>query len=147
MDSWRDDLRTLGIPLPESFDLDDWLARLRNRTATNTTSLVGVTSVLFLLAERGRNERVQDIWDALLYCSTCLSVGYADIHPRTPAGKIIGTALMTIGPAMAAKMLDGSTAPAEATSLKPVATEGTPSTQAEILATLKQILECIRDGR
>jgi hypothetical protein len=70
---------------------------------------VAVTSVLFFMAERGHNPKVRDIYDAMIYCSTCLSVGYADIFAKTPTGKLIGTFLMTIGPSMAAKTTDGVT--------------------------------------
>ncbi len=61
---------------------------------------------LFYLAEKDENPKVKTYWDALVYVSTCLSVGYADVFARTPAGKAIATAIMTVGPAMAAKALD-----------------------------------------
>ena len=63
-------------------------------------------SFLFYLAEKDDNPKVKTPWDALVYVSTCLSVGYADIFARTPAGKAIATAIMTVGPALAAKALD-----------------------------------------
>ena len=63
-------------------------------------------SFLFYLAEKDENPKVKTYWDALVYVSTCLSVGYADIFARTSAGKAIASALMTVGPAMAAKALD-----------------------------------------
>jgi len=63
-------------------------------------------SFLFYVAEQGENPKVNTYWDALVYISTCLSVGYADIFARTPAGQAIATAIMTVGPAMAAKALD-----------------------------------------
>jgi hypothetical protein len=72
--------------------------------ATATTVLVA--SWLFYRAERGHNPKVQSLYDALVYVSTSLSVGYSDIVPKTPAGKTIGTAVMTFGPAMAAGLLD-----------------------------------------
>jgi LmbE family N-acetylglucosaminyl deacetylase len=65
----------------------------------------------------------------MVYCSTCLSVGYGDIFARTPIGKILGTALMTIGPAISGAALDG---PAD---------ERRDATQEEILQTLRRILE------
>lgn len=61
---------------------------------------------LFYLAEKDENPKVKTYWDALVYVSTCLSVGYADVFARTPTGKAIATAIMTVGPAMAAKALD-----------------------------------------
>jgi len=63
-------------------------------------------SFLFYLAEKDENPKVTTYWDALVFISTCLSVGYADIFARTPAGQAIATAIMTVGPAMAAKALD-----------------------------------------
>ncbi len=63
-------------------------------------------SFLFFLAEKGHNPKVNSYFDALVYVSTCLSVGYADVFARTPAGKAIATALMTFGPALAAAALN-----------------------------------------
>jgi hypothetical protein len=63
-------------------------------------------SFLFFMAEKDENPKVRTYWDALVYISTCLSVGYADIFARTKAGQAIATAIMTVGPAMAAKALD-----------------------------------------
>ncbi len=71
-----------------------------------TLSTVVVTSWLFYRAERGHNPKVTSFYDALIYVSTNLSVGYSDIFAKTPAGKVIGSLLMTFGPAMAARFLD-----------------------------------------
>jgi hypothetical protein len=92
----------------------DALARLksgiRDRYADDpmgtTVATVALASWLFYRAERGHNPKVQSYYDALVYVSTNLSVGYSDIFARTSAGKAIGTALMTFGPAMAAGVLD-----------------------------------------
>jgi Ion channel len=121
----RDSLMTLGLNIPESFnlDLDQWSARLADSPCRNTVTLVGLSTVLFYLFEKHHNPKVNDLWDAMVYCSTCLSVGYGDIFARTPLGKILGSALMTIGPSMAAKTTDGPEVE-----------------QREVLATLKQIL-------
>jgi hypothetical protein len=51
---------------------------------------------------------VRSYWDALHYVSTALSVGYANIFPVTPFGKVIGAVVMTVGPAMSARALDSS---------------------------------------
>jgi hypothetical protein len=61
---------------------------------------------LFYRAERGHNPKVTSYYDALVYVSTCFSVGYGDIFARTTQGKAIGTALMTYGPAMVNKIFD-----------------------------------------
>ena len=44
--------------------------------------------------------------DALLFVTTCMSVGYADIFAKTTAGKLIASYAMTVGPSMTAKILD-----------------------------------------
>jgi hypothetical protein len=135
--SWRDDLNyglaAFGVQLPASIPLDDWAAKLATAPLRNATGLVAATSAAFLAAERGHNPKVRDIYDALIYCSTCLSVGYSDIFARTPIGKLIGTFLMTIGPSLAAKSLDGRGDAAESAANR-------DATQEEILATLKGIL-------
>jgi voltage-gated potassium channel len=72
----------------------------------STVTTVLVASWLFYRAERGHNPKVRSFYDALIYVSTNLSVGYSDIFAKTPEGKTIGSALMTFGPAMAARLLD-----------------------------------------
>lgn len=62
-------------------------------------------SYLFYLAEHGENPRCERFVDALLFISTCLSVGYADIFARTAAGKAIASFVMTFGPTLAASAL------------------------------------------
>jgi voltage-gated potassium channel len=78
--------------------------------ATIVTVLGG--SFLFYVAEKGHNPKVTSYWDALVFISTCLSVGYADIFARTPAGKAIASAVMTFGPAMSGALLDAPAASA-----------------------------------
>ncbi|MFO0561101.1 MAG: ion channel [Polyangiales bacterium] len=69
---------------------------------------------LFYLAEKDENEKVRSFWDALVFVTTSLSVGYANMFAVTPAGKAIASALMTIGPTMAARALDAPAAEREA---------------------------------
>jgi len=64
------------------------------------------SAILFYKAERGVNPKVQRFEDALVYCSTSMSVGCTDIFAKTPTGKMIGSFLMTLGPALATKALD-----------------------------------------
>lgn len=75
-------------------------------------------SWLFYKAERGHNPKVKSFYDALVYVSTNLSVGYCDIFAKTERGKAIGSVLMTYGPAMAAKIFD---APTKAATTAPAA--------------------------
>jgi hypothetical protein len=87
--------------------LRDWAREAQARDpmgAAVITVLLG--SLGFYLVERGRNPKVTSIQDALVYVSTNLSVGYSDIFARTPMGKLIGSALMTWGPALAAAVFD-----------------------------------------
>jgi hypothetical protein len=96
-DFGRDALARLKSGLREKY-VDDPIG--------STTTTVLVASWLFYRAERGHNPKVQSFYDALVYVSTNLSVGYSDILAKTPAGKAIGSTLMTFGPAMAAGLLD-----------------------------------------
>jgi hypothetical protein len=93
-------------------------------------STVLAASYLFYRAEHGKNPKVKSLYDAIVYVSTNLSVGYCDIFAATPAGKLIGSALMTYGPSMATRMLD---APAPET---PIANEVTDRLD-KILAALE----------
>ena len=133
----RDDLNyglaAFGIQIPAGLNLDQRFAGLTENPAQSTVSLVTGAAVLFYLAERNHNPKVRDIYDALVYCTTNISVGYCDIFAHTPAGKLIGSALMTIGPSLAAKTLDGSKGAAAAPTLS------SDETQQQILATLREI--------
>lgn len=117
----------IGKVLPLG-SLDQAASGLSDMPARNTVAIVGLTSLVFFMAEKGRNPKVNTIVDASIYCSTCLNVGYADIHPVTPVGKLVGTFIMTVGPSLVTKMLDG---PASARR---------DALQAEILAKLAGIL-------
>src|SRR3954469_16329797 len=68
--------------------------------------LVSWGAALFYWAESGANPAVRSYWDGLHYVSTALSVGYANIFPVTPLGKMIGAVVMTVGPALSARALD-----------------------------------------
>lgn len=74
--------------------------------ANMTVKVVLLGAVAFYLAERGRNPKILSYYDALVYVSTNLSVGYSDILARTPLGKALGSLLMAYGPALAARTLD-----------------------------------------
>lgn len=127
--SIRDDLNyglaAFGVQIPKTIAVDDWISSLAKAPARNAAIVVMASAVLFLHFEKGQNPRVNDITDALLYTSTCLNVGYADVHPVTKAGKLLGTVLMTYGPALATRTMDGVTSNDD---------------QSEILSTLRNIL-------
>jgi len=134
---WREDLNyglaAFGLKIPESLPLDTIAPKLAGSPLRNATAVIAASSAAFLAAEKGHNPKVRDIYDAMLYCSTCLSVGYADIFPQTPVGKLIGTVLMTAGPALTARALDGA---ATGDNLG-----RRDAVQQQILTTLQEILE------
>ena len=130
--TWKNDLNyglaAFGLKLPDSAPLDQWAAQLTEKPCAKAATLVGVSTLLFYAAEKGRNPKVNDVFDAIIYASTCLSVGYGDIFAKTPLGKVLGSTLMTFGPALAARSLDGP------------ALARRDEVQAEVLETLKRIL-------
>lgn len=85
-------------------------------------TVVGTGTVLFYLAEKGKNPNVKDMWDALTYITTCLSVGYHNIFPVTPTGKAIGSFVMTVGPSLSARALDPPRAEADRAEAEAAAT-------------------------
>jgi len=93
---------------------EDWLQSAhdyaRTKQAEDPLNSIAWTVLLgaaaFYAAERGQNPKVNSYFDALVYVSTSLSVGYSDVFAKTEAGKAIGTALMTYGPALAARAFD-----------------------------------------
>lgn len=133
---WKEDLNyglaAFGLKIPDSAPIDAIAPKLAGSPLRNSAAIIAASSAAFLAAERGHNPKVNDIYDAMLYCSTCLSVGYADIFPQTPVGKLIGTVLMTAGPALAARALDGA-ATGDNFGRR-------DATQQQILATLQEIL-------
>ena len=137
--SWKDDLNyglaAFGVKLPDALPLDRLAERIDATPCPNAAAVVGASTVLFYALERGRNPKVNDVFDAMVYTSTCLSVGYGDIFARTPLGKVLGSALMTVGPSLAQRTLEGP------------AVARRDATQAEVLETLKRILENLEDAK
>jgi H+/gluconate symporter-like permease len=101
---------------------------------TKLITVVGLGAFLFYKAEHGVNPKVNSIWDAMIYTSTCASVGYGDIFAQTPLGKAIGSFIMTVGPAMANAALAGGQLAREAQH------QTAEATQQQILSTMQQIL-------
>lgn len=118
------------VPPPaQRRSLDDLALDVVAHPARSTVQVVTAATLLFYAAERGHNAKVESIWDALVYVTTSLSVGYGDIFAKTPMGKIIGSALMTVGPALSGAALDG-----------PHGRKADDKVEREILATLQEIL-------
>src|SRR5277367_5585956 len=125
--------------LDEELDLERWAQESFNdEPFTELVALVGLGAALFYKAEVGKNPKVNSYWDALVYISTCCSVGYGDIFAHTPTGKAIGSVVMTIGPAMANAAFDGSARE------RRKAEEASAGFQRELLDTMKQILVELR---
>jgi voltage-gated potassium channel len=93
---------------------DEWLhsahGYFRDKQAADPMNAAVFTVLLgaaaFYAAEREQNPKVNSYFDALVYVSTNLSVGYSDIFAKTEAGKAIASTLMTYGPALAARVFD-----------------------------------------
>lgn len=108
-------------------------AVMRDPLDSALATITGATT-LFYLAERKVNPKVKSPADALVFITTCLSVGYSDIFARTAAGKAIASAVMTIGPSITAQLFarrERPAAPASDPGLKEVA-----DLQRQILARL-----------
>lgn len=93
---------------------------------------------LFYLAEKGKNPRVNTIWDAFVFVATALSVGYDQTFARTDSGKAIAAFVMTFGPAAATAAFDPPAREAEAQAAEALAT------QKAILERLDGILETLK---
>jgi hypothetical protein len=74
--------------------------------AEELCAIVAGASALFYYAEVGSNPAMGSYWDAVNYVAACLSTGYAQIYPVTPLGKLIGSAVLTFGPALSMRALD-----------------------------------------
>ena len=109
--------------------IEERAVELVAQPANSTLQVVATSTLLFYAAEVGHNPKVNSVFDALVYCTTCLSVGYGDIFAMTPIGKLVGSALMTVGPALSGATLDG-----------PDAKKTDDHLEREILATLQEIL-------
>ena len=87
-----------------------WKSSLKAAVSSDPFDALLVTVVggalLFYLAEKDKNPKVRTYVDALLFVSTCVSVGYADVFACTPAGKAIASAVMTFGPALSGGIFD-----------------------------------------
>ena len=88
-----------------------WKDRLLDFAVDNPSealfTVVTGAALVFYLAEKPVNERVNTYDDALYYISTCLSVGYANIFPLTQLGKLVAAIVMVIGPSLSSWMLEG----------------------------------------
>src|SRR5215213_3363340 len=130
--NWKDDLDyglgAFGLRIPDRVPLDEWAAKVGEHPLKNAALLVALSGAAFYAAERDHNPKVNDIFDAIIYTSTCLSVGYGDIFAQTPVGKLLGSGLMMYGPSLVSQTSDPDN-------------KGRDAVQAEILASLKELVE------
>lgn len=117
---------------------DTWKAGFREIVQRDPidTLIVSVLggSYLFWLAEKDVNAKCRTFWDAAVFISTSLSVGYDNKFAETEAGKAIATFLMTFGPAMSGAALDPTAAERNAEA------EAATRAQAESIELQKAIL-------
>ncbi len=98
-------------------------------------------AIAFYVAERGRNPKVKSPFDALVFVSTSISVGYSDIFPKTPMGKLVASAVMTLGPALSARALD---APERPSSTKgPTTNEALLDSQRELTRSIDTLVRAL----
>jgi len=116
-------------------------AVVRDPLDTILVSVLG-GSYLFWLAEKDHNPKCRTFWDAAVFVSTCLSVGYDDVFARTESGKAIAAFLMTFGPSVAAAAFNPPAAEREAAapSVTPAATAEAIALQRAIVARLDTLL-------
>ncbi|MFN3649930.1 MAG: ion channel [Armatimonadota bacterium] len=116
VDAEKQELQIGAMPFTEEADaalqaMQAWKNRLLDFAVDNPTeALLAVLTggaMVFYLAERGANERVQSYADALHYIATCFSVGYANLFPQTTIGKVVAATVMSIGPSLASWQLEG----------------------------------------
>ena len=63
-----------------------------------TTVIVGVGAIGIFAVERGKNNSIQSVGDALWWAVvTTTTVGYGDVSPVTGEGRLIAVALMVVG--------------------------------------------------
>lgn len=88
-----------------------WKNRLLDAAAdhpleTLVTVVVGSAWLLYQ-AEHEVNDGFRTYDDALYYVSTCLSVGYANVFPKTQVGKFVAAMVMMIGPSLSSWVVEG----------------------------------------
>lgn len=99
--------------------------------------------VAFYLAERDHNPACATPWDGILYIATCLSVGYDNLYPTTPAGHGLAALVQSFGPALAGMAFDPPAAETRAEA--DAARAGAEAARAETAAVDRAILARLDD--
>lgn len=131
---------------------DTWKAGFREAVQRDPidTLIVSVLggSYLFWLAEKDVNPKCRTFWDATVFVSTCLSVGYDNKFAETEAGKALAAFLMTFGPAVAAAAFDAPKATQDAEAAAAARTQAESlELQKAILAKLDAILTQLEENQ
>jgi voltage-gated potassium channel len=126
--------------------LQGWKDRLLDYAVDNPLeSLIALVTggawVLYL-AEKEVNEGIETYDDALYYVSTCLSVGYANIFPRTQVGKFVAAVVMILGPSLTSWVIEGRLVKRQAPNTQPALPEPDP-----VVEKLEAILKELRAQR
>jgi phage tail protein X len=100
------------------------------------TTVVG-GGLAFYAAEHGANPGCATPWDGILYIATCLSVGYDNLFPTTPAGHALAALVQTFGPALSGMAFDAPAAEARA------AADAEAEVSRQILARLDEIVRLL----
>jgi hypothetical protein len=129
----------LGLLAPDLVDdATEWLREAADEDPAKTlVTTTLIASHLFYKAEVGVNPKVKSLNDALVFISTCLSVGYCDIFAMTDRGKQIASFIMILGPALSPRALDAPRAAREAAAA--AAQTETEAHNAQLLARLDRI--------
>ena len=128
----------LGLLAPDLVDdATEWLREAADEDPAKTlVTTTLIASHLFYKAEVGVNPKVKSLNDALVFISTCLSVGYCDIFAMTDRGKQIASFIMVVGPALTPRALDAPRAAREAAAAAQAETE---AHNAQLIARLDRI--------
>ncbi len=118
---------------------------LRAAVAADPLDALAVTvlggTFLFWLAERDANPELQGFFDALVFVSTSVSIGFPSASAKTKAGRSIAAALRAVGPSIAAAAL---AAPGAG---RPAVGPEVAAVTAAITGKLDEILVELRAGR
>ena len=133
LELFRDDL----VDLREGFR-----TRAQDEPMETTLQTVLVAASLFYAAEHGQNPKIDSFAAALEYITTSLSVGSINVYPVTEAGKLVASAVMTVGPAIATNLLGPTRSEREAARVQEEAS--TRARDEALLAKLDAILGELR---
>ena len=133
--------------------LQQWRDRLLDLAADKPLEsllvVVGGGALVFYAAEHEVNDQVNSFTDALHYIATCLSVGYANIFPRTQTGRLVGALVMCVGPALSSWLIEGRIISRQqpANESAPADRNSNGSGDAAVLERLDAILAELRSAR